>query len=481
MPALDPTSTILVVDDDEGLLVLIEGALRAEKWNVATATSGADALAWLQKNSADLLLLDLKLHDIGGREFISALADAGWSVPFIVITGQGDERVAVDMMKRGALDYLVKDVKFIDVVPTVVRRVLDHLARGRKLAGAEESLRKRVEELTAILNAVPTPVFIAHDPDCLRITRNRAADELLRNPIGAEALLTAPEEKRPRHFKAVKEGRELSNDELPAQRAARGLQVRNFEFTLVFDDGTTRDMLGYGTPLKDVDGQPRGAVNVLIDITERKRLEREILEVTEREQRKFGHDLHDGLGQRLTGLEMFSHGLAEDLKGHAPALARQARRLNRELRETVTQARLISHSLAPIPLNGDGLVHGLSELAASTSRIPGVKCQFECDRPVCIQDVTMATHLYRIAQEAVNNALKHGKARRVDITLSETPDGLELSVKNNGQAMPADSSAKPGMGLNVMHYRAGMVGGGLTVKSGKGKGVQVTCTIRRKR
>src|SRR6185503_4555836 len=101
-------------------------------------------------------------------------------------------------------------------------------------------------------------------------------------------------------------------------------------------------------------------------VTERKRLEREIMEISEREQRKFGHDLHDGLGQRLTGMEMLSHSLAEDIKDQAPALASQARRLNRELRETVTQARLISHSLAPVPLEGDGLMQGLSELAAST-------------------------------------------------------------------------------------------------------------------
>ena len=209
-------------------------------------------------------------------------------------------------------------------------------------------------------------------------------------------------------------------------------------------------------------------------------LERQILEISEREQRKFGHDLHDGLGQRLTGLEMLSHGLAKDLKGHAPVLAKQARRLNLELRETVTQARLISHGLAPVPLEGDGLMHGLSELAASTSRIPGVKCKFLCNPPVCIQDVTTATHLYRIAQEAVNNALKHGRARKIDITLTERADGLELSVENNGRAMPAAKTANNGIGLNVMRYRAELIGASLSVKSGARKGVRVSCTLRRR-
>src|SRR5688572_11448721 len=279
MPDADAPAKILVVDDDAGLLRLIEKALLREGFATATARSGRDAIAWLAGNTPELLLLDLKLQDIEGRELVNHLSSIGRPVPFIVITGQGDERVAVEMMKRGALDYLVKDVRFIEFLPTVVRRALEH---------------------------------------------------------GAE----------------------------------------------------------------------------------RKRLEREIMEISEREQRRFGHDLHDGLGQRLTGLEMLSHALAEDLKAHAPALYPQANRLNRELRETVTQARLISHSLAPVPLEGDGLMRGLSELAASTSRIPGVKCRFRCDPPVCIQDVTTATHLYRIAQEAVNNALKHGRAKTIDITLA---------------------------------------------------------------
>ena len=213
---------------------------------------------------------------------------------------------------------------------------------------------------------------------------------------------------------------------------------------------------------------------------ERKRLEGEILAISDREQRKFGYDLHDGLGQRLTALEMLSHGLAEDLQGQRPALAQQANRLNYELRETVTQARLISHSLAPVSLEGDGLMRGLAELAASTSRLPRVNCRFHGDPPVLIQDVTTATHLYRIAQEAVNNALKHGPARKIEITLTERTDGIELIVENNGCAIPAAPGEHGGLGLNVMRYRAEMIGARLSIESGLRKGARITCTLRKK-
>lgn len=217
---------------------------------------------------------------------------------------------------------------------------------------------------------------------------------------------------------------------------------------------------------------------VIRDITQRKQLQRQLLDTTERIQREFGHELHDGLGQRLTGLEMMSHSLAKSFKADSPQAAR-VQYLNRELRETLTQARLISHSLAPVPLDGDGLMLGLRELAASTARIPGVQCHFVCDPPVHLADVTAATQLYRIAQEAVNNALKHGKASRVDIRLSATPSVIELCVENNGRTpRPEPLRGASGVGLNLMKYRAELIGAIVRIEPRSPRGVSVVCTLR---
>ncbi|MGD0663199.1 MAG: PAS domain S-box protein [Syntrophorhabdales bacterium] len=158
-------------------------------------------------------------------------------------------------------------------IQIVVRDITDRKQAEEAQRESERRERERAEELATMLDAVPTPVIIVHDPDATHMTGNRAADELLRQPHGAEVSLSAPPGSKPGHFKAMKDGRELVLDELPAQRAARGEHVQDFEFNLVFDDGITLHLLAYGTPLLDEKGSPRGAVHVLVDITDRKRAE----------------------------------------------------------------------------------------------------------------------------------------------------------------------------------------------------------------
>ncbi|HXY74809.1 MAG TPA: MASE3 domain-containing protein, partial [Dehalococcoidales bacterium] len=150
------------------------------------------------------------------------------------------------------------------------------------LRESEHREHDRAEELAALIDAVPTPVIIAYDPECTHLIGNRAAYKLFRLPSGGEISLTAPPERRPLHYMAVKNGRELKIDELPVRRAAKGENVEGFEYTLVFDDGTSRELVAFATPLKDVRGNPRGAIHTLIDITDRKRVEEALRDSEER-------------------------------------------------------------------------------------------------------------------------------------------------------------------------------------------------------
>src|SRR5580658_3904528 len=134
-------ATLLLVDDDRGLLRLAAKSLERKGFSVATAASGGEAIVWLKENQPDLLLLDLKLQDFDARQVIGQLSALQRLPAFLIITGQGDERVAVEMMKGGARDYLVKGADFLELLPTVAARVLAQIKQEGKLAAAEESLR----------------------------------------------------------------------------------------------------------------------------------------------------------------------------------------------------------------------------------------------------------------------------------------------------------------------------------------------------
>jgi PAS domain S-box-containing protein len=168
------------------------------------------------------------------------------------------------------------DERALRVLDLLARQAADMIDRAQAEVALRESERRereRAAELAALLDAAPAAVFIAHDPECRHITGNQAANELLRGSPGGEASLSAPANVRPQHFKAVKDGRELPVDELPAQRAARGEKIQDFEFSLVFNDGAVRNVVGNGAPLLDERGKPRGSMLVLTDITAGRRIE----------------------------------------------------------------------------------------------------------------------------------------------------------------------------------------------------------------
>ena len=335
------SETVLIVDDDKGLVRLIEKALQGEGFATATALSGTAAKEWLHKNRAGLMLMDLKLQDIQGKELIGQLTEAKHCPPFIVITGQGDERVAVEIMKSGAMDYLVKDVDFLEFVPSVVKRAFGQLNDRRRL----------------------------------------------------------------------------------------------------------------------------------------KELEKEILEISDRERQRLGQDLHDGLCQHLAGIELMSQVLEQKLAPKSKADAARVADIAKHVRDAISQTRLLARGLFPVTLESEGLRSALEELAVNTEKIFGINCRLESRGEMKMTDLAAATHLYRIAQEAVSNAFKHGKAKDVTIELDCEPDRVTLSVKDNGVGFSREAANNKGMGLRIMRYRAGMLAGTLSVEPGGGGGTSVVCSV----
>ncbi len=212
---------------------------------------------------------------------------------------------------------------------------------------------------------------------------------------------------------------------------------------------------------------------------EQLRLEREVLDASERERQRIGRDLHDGLGQHLTAASMASGALARSLATGQSPLAERAEGIAGQLRAAIAETRSLSHGLAPIELADEGFMAALGALADSIRGRTAVRCVFECPQPVRVANIDTATHLYRIAQEAVTNALKHADASEIRIGLGQRDGALILEVDDDGDGFEPEAvpPAATGIGLRVMRYRARLIGGDLVIGSPPAGGTRVACHI----
>lgn len=214
------------------------------------------------------------------------------------------------------------------------------------------------------------------------------------------------------------------------------------------------------------------------DITDRKFLEKEVIEISHREQMRIGQDLHDGLGQHLTGITFLTRALEKKLRGQGRPEAAEAAEIGRLVLEALSQTRTLACGLFPVELESKGLVAALKELALTVEKLSGIQCSCACDEGIVVADRQAETHLFRLAQEAINNAVKHGKAKQVTVSLHATPgQQLVLSVADDGIGLPQDNAPRKGLGLRIMNYRTQRMGGTLEISSREGGGTVITCRV----
>ncbi len=226
-------------------------------------------------------------------------------------------------------------------------------------------------------------------------------------------------------------------------------------------------------------GKATGAWAIIRDITDKKRLEREILTISEREQQRIGHDLHDSLCQQLIAAHMSISSLVDELDAESSSLAQSAARALAPLASAIAQGRNLAKSLFPVLLEEEGLAWALKTLAETTCSVSRVSCAFEGVGPALVGDNVVATHLYRIAQEAVSNAVRHARAKNIVIRLNSTEESICLSVEDDGVGM-TPGAPRSGMGLHIMRYRANAIEAALETASPPGGGTRVSVTIPRR-
>jgi signal transduction histidine kinase len=214
------------------------------------------------------------------------------------------------------------------------------------------------------------------------------------------------------------------------------------------------------------------------EVKERLKLESRIIEARESEQERIGQDLHDGLCQHLVATAFSASLLQRTLEQDGAPVARDASEIVGLINESITQARDLAKGLYPVPLEDEGLETALRSLAAATSKRVGLPCHVDIRSRSSRIDKMVAVHLYRIAQEALNNAVKHSAARSLGIRFHAEGPAFELAVEDDGTGLPRDARSGGGMGLHIMDYRARAIGTDLEVLPGKAGGTLVRCASR---
>jgi len=212
-------------------------------------------------------------------------------------------------------------------------------------------------------------------------------------------------------------------------------------------------------------------------ITERKRLENELLEITEKERRRIGLDLHDDLGQKLAGIALMTKGLQLKLMKQKSVEAQDAEKIHCLVHEAMSHVSDLAHDLATLDLATKDLPTALSDLANRAKELFDINCRFSSEGEIPTLEPGIVTQLYKIAQEALTNAIKNGKAKRVSISLTNGSDKLNLAIQSNGLPFPDLQGRSTGMGLRIMNYRANLVGGSIEIKSMGAHGTLVACSV----
>lgn len=628
---------VLVVEDDEGVRRLLSRALEEAGCRVLQAGSAAEARQRLEEETPQAILLDFYLPDALGRALIPEFLEAAPGAGVIVITGSRDVADAVQSLKLGARDYLLKDSSFLENVRLVVRRTLDELETERKLCATEESLRHQMERQKAVADFGVRALALTDEQtlfdEATRLIVSVVGVELAKvqelvddgrhlllcsgvgwrpNEMGKNLITAGPEtpaglalhssrpvivqnlSEDPRftpprlltdhgvlsgvtvlihgpdgpfgvlgmHSATCREFGEVDVDFLQAIanilaaalwriKAEEGLRKRKkfcsmitgtmdallvvldrdgqiigfnraceeltgytdnevagkavwdflipeserdtvrevgerlmggetqncFDNHWVTRQGDLRWISWSNSVLKSTDDQIEAIIATGIDTTERRTLEQELLNAAEQEQQRLGRDLHDDLCQYLGAIRMMMERMGSSLGNLGlKEYKDQAEKINGHLREATERTRLLAHGLAPFQSKEGGMAKAFAELALYVEKVAGARCRCSIPSDADLRDSQTATQLFRIAQEAVQNAVRHGNASEINLSLRRLTDGTRVfKVSDNGSGFSSRSSG--GTGIRNMEQRARVIGGELDVASEPGRGTVVTCFI----
>jgi signal transduction histidine kinase len=352
---------------------------------------------------------------------------------------------------------------------SLINSLAEHIGEIVERKIAEDALKETMTRNKALLNAIPDLIFRVHkDGTILDFKKGKN----LGRELSSRKIIGMKVAKLPERYHFIP-------NELVRQGMRNGLHVLRTGRTQIFEHRITRgNTIFYYEVLLTVSGEDE-VLGIMRDITERRRLENQVLEISEWEQQRIGQDLHDSLSQQLAGIASLGKVLEQRLKAKSMEEAHDASEIISLIDDAITQTKGLARGLYPIRMEDIGLMNALGELARTVEKLFTVSCHFEYDAPVLIHDTINAIHLYRIAQEAVNNAIKHGRASDIVIGFVTDKGTTNLTITDNGVGFRKAHRDMKGMGISTMKYRADMVAATIDIRSDK-NGTTVSCSFQTK-
>ncbi|HBF88901.1 MAG TPA: hypothetical protein DDX39_09695 [Bacteroidales bacterium] len=424
---------ILIVEDDKSLNALLSLKLSNEGYDCTSAFDGKSAIELIKANDYTLVLLDYKLPDYNAHELISYFLTSDKKINFVVITGNGDERIAVELMKLGAIDYIVKDEYFNDVLPTIVEKIINSIRLRIELEKANNKIIESEKLYKSLVKQLPDIIIIHHNGKILFVnevifnylpSKNYIGTSLISlfsNTLGVKTLHNLQ--------KIKKDNAEINEINLINNQ---GLKTY---FNIKSDNIFYKGMSAFLT--------------ILTDITKIKLSEEIILKATietqEQERARIAEDLHDDLGPILSSIKIYSNLLLSNTKTE-----KEKNDFAIQIQELVDLAikniRTLANNLMPNVLKDFGLIDSVDIFCETINKTGLIKIEFESNLEIEL-DNTIKIVLYRVITELINNSIKHAKCNKITLSISQNQKHeLEILYKDDGRGI--DSSANNnGMGL----------------------------------
>ena len=490
--------TILVVDDNPGLITLIQKYLHRENFTTIIVQSGAEAISWLSDHQADLMLLDLQLSDINGVDLVQTLEQQQRLLPFIVVTGHGDERLAVKMMKYGARDYIIKDDMLLELLPSIVIHTYEQLQREKRLLAAEEELNTERERMAITLASIAEGVVTTDTTGCIT-SMNRAA-ETLTGWKQSEAIGRAVEE-----VVHLVQQNNVTSQENPVESVlVTGQTLNPINHRILFSrEGTERAVVTSTAPIRRQDKTILGVVLVLRDMTDRIRVDQELLKASKLESLGIlaggiAHDFNNLLTGILGNISLSKISINPQTESfgylaEAEKASLRAKSLTQQLLTFAQGGAPVKKPMALAPM--------ITESATFALRGTKSRCHFDFPPDLWSIDADKGQLSHVIHNLIINahQAMPRGgtvtvRGKNISLRSNDTdckvalPKGqyVKIIVEDQGIGIPAEyltqifdpyfttKQSGSGLGLSTAYSVTKNHGGSMTVSSELGKGTQLS-------